>query len=279
VLPNVVVIGAMKGGTRSLYEYLRAHPDVFMSNPKELNFFSRDDLWAKGVGWYESHFADADAAGARARGEASTTYTNFDRSPATAERMRSVLPDVRLVYLVRHPVDRIQSHYQHLHRKGARLRPIDEEVLADDRYVKTSSYATQLAPFLDLYGAERVLVVQSEALLSQRHDTMRAIYDFVGVDPSVVPAALDAEYSRADSKRVPRSRLRGARTNPRLASVVARVPTSLRERLASVTSVASNAPEHRLSAATRATLAERLVDEVERIRPLMPPGFDAWGLA
>ena len=75
MLPTFIVIGAGKAGTTSLWGYLRDHPQVFMSDPKELDFFTVEHNWSKGVGWYEAHFADA--GDAVARGEASGSYTNW----------------------------------------------------------------------------------------------------------------------------------------------------------------------------------------------------------
>src|SRR3954451_2019382 len=96
-LPTLVVIGAMKGGTTSLYHYLRAHPDVFMSNEKELNFFSDDDMYDRGREWYEAQFTGDKARRARVRGEASPRYTMASAAPDTAARMAALLPDARLV--------------------------------------------------------------------------------------------------------------------------------------------------------------------------------------
>src|SRR5687767_4299497 len=96
-LPNLVVIGGLKCGTTSLHHYLNLHPEVEMSRPKELNFFVAELNWPLGPEWYASHFS----GGTSVRGESSPHYTNRPRFEGVAERMRSVLTDARLVYMVR----------------------------------------------------------------------------------------------------------------------------------------------------------------------------------
>ena len=138
-LPTLVVIGTMKGGTSSLYHYLREHPDVFMSTPKELNYFSDDDVFTNGQESYRVLRRTRRARNARVRGEASPRYSMASASPATAARMHALVPDARLVYVVRDPIARIQSHYQHRLRHGEPLRPIDVEVLDDPIFIGTST--------------------------------------------------------------------------------------------------------------------------------------------
>src|SRR5579862_3735318 len=104
MLPNFLVIGSMKSGTSSLYEYLRLHPQVFMAEPQELDFFS-DRRWHRGLRWYEKRFAGG--AGAVALGENSPDYTLYPRHSEAPRRAHEAVPDARLVYLIRHPVRRM----------------------------------------------------------------------------------------------------------------------------------------------------------------------------
>src|SRR5205809_4164499 len=108
-LPNLIVIGGLKCGTTSLHHYLNLHPAVAMSRPKELNFFVAELNWPLGPDWYATHF-DAHAA---VRGESSPHYTNRPRFEGVAERMRDLIADARLIYMVRDPIDRMLSHYLH----------------------------------------------------------------------------------------------------------------------------------------------------------------------
>src|SRR5207244_8421308 len=85
MLPTFLVIGAMKSGTTSLYRYLQAHPDVFMSEQKELNYFTQgaNQNWEKGLAWYQAQFEQAGKA--RAVGEASTNYTKYPQFQGVPE--------------------------------------------------------------------------------------------------------------------------------------------------------------------------------------------------
>ena len=93
-LPNFLIIGAMKAGTTSLYQYLGSHPQVFMAQPKELHFFSYRA--GEDTAWYAEHFAGAGAA--IAVGEASASYTTYPDAEEVPGRIAAI-PDVRLIYL------------------------------------------------------------------------------------------------------------------------------------------------------------------------------------
>lgn len=153
VLPNLIVIGAMKCGTTALHRYLDLHPEVAMSEPKELNFFfgperldERDEPaarsagnWHRGVGWYAMQFRPAPV-----RGEASPGYTS-PSFPEAAERMARVVPEARLVYAVRDPVARAVSQYLHHRADGTERRPIEEALLDPaSQYLARSLYHERL---------------------------------------------------------------------------------------------------------------------------------------
>ena len=137
-LPTFVVIGAMKAGTVSLRHYLDEHPDVFLGRGGkfgEPNFFIAEDNWSRGRGWYESLFDDAGRAAAI--GECSPSYTMAPAFRGVPERMAQVVPDARLVYVVRDPIARMQSMYMHQVSAG-RERRRAEVALLDDRYLEPS---------------------------------------------------------------------------------------------------------------------------------------------
>lgn len=191
-LPNVMVIGAMKSGTTAVHRYLDAHPQVSMAAIKEVNFFVGDEdpqvgQWQHGLAWYASLF---DAA-APVRGESSPGYTSPDHLEVPA-RMAKVVPDARLVYLVRHPVDRAMSQYLHHRRDGAERRPV-EVALPDpaSQYVPRSRYHERVQPFLRRFGREQLLVVVQERLLADPATQLRRVYEHVGADPAWTDPGLD----------------------------------------------------------------------------------------
>ena len=106
----------MKSGTSSLRDYLRDHPEVFIPPEEELHYFVEGINWKQGLDWYRARFADA--GDAIAVGEKSPTYTMHPEHPGVPERIAALLPEVRLIYVVRHPIERIKSHYVHQFERG-----------------------------------------------------------------------------------------------------------------------------------------------------------------
>lgn len=182
-LPNLIIIGAMKCGTSSLHRYLDLHPDISMSALKEPNFFIDSEAtwsnWRRGIGWYSSLFDPT----AEVRGEASVNYTSLPFSEGVAERIAETLPDVRLIYMTRDPIERAISHYVHAAAAGRTIEPI-EEALGDpeSRFVRRGRYGAQLEPFVDAFGRERIHIDTQERLLADRAEAMRRAFAFLGVD-------------------------------------------------------------------------------------------------
>lgn len=199
MLPNLIIIGAMKCATSALHHYLSLHPSIVMSVPKELDFFVEGKNWNKGLDWYESHF-DTTSKQAKVYGEASPSYTGFPAIPGVAERMHSVVPDTKLIYLVRHPIERIISHYMHRCAHGEERRSISEALTlsargAADRsiYILRSKYYMQVAQFLNFFPRSSLFIASQEDLLGRRRDTLAAIFRFLGVDETIDVE----EFSRA----------------------------------------------------------------------------------
>src|ERR1700722_5627445 len=102
--PDFIVIGAMKSATTTLHEQLARQPGLFMCRPKEPNFFSDDENYSRGWGWYEAMFRPA--APEDLRGESSTHYTKLPSYRRTVDRMVHDLPRLKFIYVMRHPIDR-----------------------------------------------------------------------------------------------------------------------------------------------------------------------------
>ena len=203
-LPNFVVIGAMKAGTVSLGHYLDDHPDVFLGRGGrfgEPNFFIAEHNWPRGLGWYESLFAGAGQAAAI--GECSPTYTWAHQYRGVPERMAQVVPEARLVYVVRDPIARMQSMYMHQVSAGReRRRP--EVALLDDRYLGPSRYGFQLAAFLNHFERSQVLVIASEVLRDRPREALSAVFSHLAVDPAPVDLDKRRQDHRSIDKPVPR---------------------------------------------------------------------------
>jgi hypothetical protein len=198
-MPNFIVIGAMKSGTTSLFHYLQAHPQAYLSPLKEVEFFVEEKNWKRGFDWYRAQFAGADPE-AIAIGEASTAYTKYPEYDGVPERIATHIPEARLIYVVRDPIERIRSHFQHRVLAGAERRPVEVAVLEDPRYLHCSSYAMQLERYLPHFERDQLMIVRSEDLRSARLETMRSIYGFLGIDPDLVPDTLEREFYRSEER-------------------------------------------------------------------------------
>jgi hypothetical protein len=197
-LPNVVVLGAQKCGTSTLHYYLRFHPDVSASTPKELDFFIAERNWPLGVDWYRGQFDPA----AKARLESSPNYTTYPHFQGVPDRMHELLPDARLIYLVRDPIARIEAHWVHNYAKRRERGTILETILhPSTTYVMRSRYFMQLEQFLRHYDASRILVLEQDDLRHRRMETLRQVFDFIEIEPTFDHRSFQAVRHRTEKKR------------------------------------------------------------------------------
>lgn len=277
-LPNFLIIGAMKAGTTSLHGYLQAHPQVFLPDKKEVDFFALDEMWEKGLGWYEAFFEGV--TDEVAIGEASPRYAFAPRWAGAPPRIAATLDRPKLIYVLRHPIARTRSMYQHAVASGWTRDPIDKVLRSDPIYVDGSRYAMQIDEFLPHFPREDLLLILSEDLRDRREETMRRIFRFLGVDDTWLPPNLDVEMHRGDEKLAP---TRAGELVRRVAGPVRRlVPDPVRRLGGKVLSRPIDPEEVALSPDLEAWLLERLLPDVRRLRDEhgrdLGDDFDGWGL-
>lgn len=196
-LPTFVVIGAMKAGTTTLHAWLDAHPAVCMSARKELDFFVGGANWTRGIDWYRGQFAACGSA--QARGESSPNYTKTHLDPLVPKRMGTVLPDARLVYVVREPIARMRSMYRHLAMDGTEARSFADAVTADPDYRETSRYMRHVRAYLEHFAADQLLVLTTELLERAPSQALPVVHEHIGVPPA--PLAQGAVRRNVTSER------------------------------------------------------------------------------
>lgn len=198
--PAFVIVGAQRGGTTSLYRYLAAHPGVLPASRKELHYFTnRHD---RGPDWYRSQFPPTPPG--TITGE-STPYYLFH--PHAPRRLHAFAPDVKLIVLLRNPVDRAYSHYQLQVRRRHETLPFEEAIarekerlageleklIEDDRYVSFNyqhysylargRYVDQLRSWFAVFPREHFLILRSEDLYQDPAAVVRTVTAFLGLPP------------------------------------------------------------------------------------------------
>ena len=191
-LPSFVVIGAARAGTETLNAWLNDHRDVCMSPREGLDFFLENGSWDKGVGWYALRFGTC--AWDQTRGESSPAYADTHLDPGVPKRMHSVIPDARLIYLVREPMERMRSMFRHRVSAGSETRAFAAAVADDPNYRETSRYISHVGAFLKHFNKKQMLVITSEQLAADPQGTIGAVHAHIGV----VPTELSTDKGRRD---------------------------------------------------------------------------------
>lgn len=255
-MPNFLIVGAQKAGTTALYQYLKQHPDVYMSPVKEPHFFAfeekeldfrgprdRETLGHMVVNdevAYRDLFAGAD--GARAQGEASAMYLYMEEAVGGIRRHA---PDAKLLAVLRNPAERAYSSFLHMSRDGREPIPDFAGALAAEEerirgnwspiwhYRRMGFYHEQISRYREAFGPEQMRVYLYEDLEGDSQGMLRDIHEFIGVDPSFTPD-ISARYNASG---VPKSKRLHAlhrfllRPHPIKAAFKPFLPKKLRRRM------------------------------------------------
>ena len=296
--PDFLLIGAAKSGTSALYSHLAGHPEIFMSPVKEPNYFALEGLPASfrgpvdddtinrrsvcELGEYLRLFRDAgDAA---AVGEASTLYLY---SPVAAEAIARFEPRMKILAMLRNPVDRAFSSYRHLVRDGVEKEPFAIGLEREEarisagwshiwHYTHAGLYARQIARFTERFPTEQIRVFTYDRFQADPEGVLAEIFGFLGVDPG----------HRADTSRRynvsgrPRSKLFHRLVigkNPIKAALRPVVPRAVRWWLVKAAQSWNVAPERAaMDPEIRARLAAGFADDVEELVSRLGLDLDAW---
>lgn len=202
-LPDFIVIGAAKAGTSSLDLYLGLHPEIYMARPKEPRFFvdapPPTGHWSMGTDWYTRRFVTDKPL----CGEASPQYTRMPSLPGVAERMAAVVPNAKLIYLVREPMARLRSQYAMQMKHDTFRGSFADYVDRCPQAVDSSCYGRQLEAYLRHYPLDWILVVESADLQARRRDTLRRIFRFIGADDTFFTPLFLHERNVGRAERYP----------------------------------------------------------------------------
>ena len=211
--PNFIIIGAQKSGTSSLFSYLAQHPQLLPSSNKEVHYFDsglnpEEDNFQKGESWYRKHFP--------LKKEMSRTQKTFEASPLyifnplVPKRIHRLIPNVKIIAVLRNPTERAISQYFHEWRLNMEPLPLMQAVQAEEQRVadaiatknyKSSSYIhftyksrglyhTQLERYFNYFSRKQILVLNSDDLFNKTEETLERVFDFIGVDSGFKTADL-----------------------------------------------------------------------------------------
>ncbi len=224
-LPTYIIAGAMRSGTTALNSYLRQHPEVGVSSDKETHFFDRN--FDNGLDWYRSLFPEEGKF--RAIGEATPNYMF---SPMALDRIKETLPDVKLVVMLRNPIDRAYSHYWHDRARGKIEGEFEENVAreldnADQAlsYIARGRYRAQIENILKRFPSTALHVEVFEDILDRPDDLYSSVCRFIGVDDSFRPESLGAPVNNFIEFRSLALRRTSQKLPGRLKDVLGRINT------------------------------------------------------
>ena len=231
--PGFIIIGAMKSGTTTLHAYLERHPQIFLTDLKEPQFFSRDDVFALGSAWYDGLFTNARPD--QICGEASTCYSRSAAYPHCAERIWNHAPQAKLIYLLRHPVDRAYSHYAHRmkerFRQGRAAVTFRHFLEEDKEALDAGLYLKQIERYLEYFPATQLRCVLFDEFVSDPAGTLFEIQDFLGLPPHDLVASQQL-HNNARGERLAlnmaRRHVTALRDLPGVRQIVSLLPSSSR---------------------------------------------------
>lgn len=288
MLPNFLIVGTQKAGTTSLWNYLRQHPDVFMPEVKEVNFFkSSARNYDCGLEWYESFFDGH--SGEKAVGEASPRYMMYEEVPARIAKMDST---VRLIFILRNPVDRAYSHYWHSVRDGYETLSFEEAIEQENfrieksefamraySYVTRGFYYQQILSFLECFPLESMLFLLFWDLVHSRQELLQETHRFLGVNEDFVPEKISNVRNKGQAIRSMKlHRFFLSDAGGRLTSLIGRfIPKSLGQRAFKQLRILNKGGKYSpMSNGTRESLIRLFEAENEKLSALINRDLDHW---
>jgi hypothetical protein len=280
MLPTFFIIGAAKAATTALWTTLREHPDVFFPAQKETNYLLGGEWSRRGPEWYESLFVPGTSI--RHRGEASPSYSMFPMFRGVPDRAAALVPDARIIYMIRSPVRRMVSHWAQATAAGHEHRPLAEAVVWGSSYYFSSCYGLQLSRWAKAYPSHALLAVRSEDLAAEPEPTLDRVLNHLGLDSGWRPGDVNRRLNALEGKlRAPRQVrtvsgvLRGAGLERAAVGLAKRTPRKERMGLARPYSDA----ELELPAEIEAALTECFRSDFRLLRSLVGEDLDLYGLA
>ncbi|MGL5834106.1 MAG: sulfotransferase family protein [Waterburya sp.] len=200
-----LIIGSMKSGTTSLFNYLAQHPEISGCQRKEPNFFSYDDRWNQGFSWYLQEWPDWNPKVHKIALEATINYTKYPIYPNAAERIYQLRnkADFKFIYVVRNPLERIESQYTYelgSNRADKIKRFSDGDLEIETEFIETSKYAKQIKEYYKYFPKENILLLDFEDFKCDNAGTLKKIIRFLGVSDEYEFQDLNVIHNQTKSR-------------------------------------------------------------------------------
>lgn len=177
-----IIIGAMKCGTSALAKKLNEHPMLELSMLKETNFFLKDNISANDYKTLHNQFSSKNKIWFEASPGYTASFLNKSREFKVACEMKTYNPNLKIIYIVRNPIERIVSHYKHFYERGYTDTNIELSIEKDNDYIETSSYFKQISPYLKFFKANQILILFYNDLKRKPEKVINEITNFLEID-------------------------------------------------------------------------------------------------
>ena len=213
-LPKFIIVGTMKGGTTILYEFINCHNKVDTASQKEIHFFTLYPY--KGTDWYKSHFYPKEG---NISGEASPTYFDVANTPSIPLSIKSLIPDIKIILIVRDPIERAVSHFCHICKvnQNKKLNEINineffrkpflrayAQTTEIDYYLNQilsfSFYSRKYIIFSSVFNKNNMVVIPNLDLKNEPQLTMKKVFDFLCIEPIESQYFHQFKYSTGSNK-------------------------------------------------------------------------------
>jgi len=201
---DFIGVGAPKSGTSWLYYCLKEHPQIFLPDKKEIDFFNkkkpyyaRNNIWnyLNGCDWYENFFKDCPTN--KIKGEFSVNYLS---DPGTPELISRHFPEAKIIMILRNPIDRLYSHYSYAKAKNKTNQTFEKFINTKKKIVEIGFYFTHITNYLKYFNKDRILILLYNDLKKSPKEFIARVYSFLGVDDKFIPDNLNKKINTTSSK-------------------------------------------------------------------------------
>ena len=273
MLADFMIIGAQKCGTTSLAAQLAEHPGICFCKIKEPGYFQKTMDWQDGLDAYHQLYEPKDG---QLCGEASTMYTFLPEWQGTHARLFAYNPDLKLIYIMRNPIERVISNYSHDLVRGLTMAPPETAIYEHSGYINRSRYAVQIRPYLELFPRDSLLLLVFEDYVADQIGTLEQVARFLGIPRDPLEEIGTAEKHKSVGRWYLRNTgVRWLVRSGAFQSLRPRIPVSVRQAIRRRVSNKLDEKPH-FSAELRKTIWRFVEDDVQAVEVLLGRTLEVW---